>query len=242
MLPNKFFGENLCCVALNEDRCSHYHNLLAFEISFGLISYKPARKPRLTPLMKAKRLVLAKEKHGAWTSEDCSEVMFSYKCTLKQFVVRKMNIRRPVGKRFQARYTVSSMTHPPSQLVWRTFSKSDSAGLCFLPPGCTVNSFRYVELLKEKPEIHMNTHQCIVFVRDGAPCHHSKALKQFLAENSLATLDWPGNSPDLNSIENLWETIESKIAKKQPSTVGALNQVVKEIWVKELSKFYVVRN
>jgi len=33
---------------------------------FGLKSYKPARKPRLTPAMKAKRLAFAK-KHQDWT-------------------------------------------------------------------------------------------------------------------------------------------------------------------------------
>ena len=52
-----------------------------------------------------------------------------------------------------------------------------------------MNSSRYVELLKEKLEIHMIIHQCTVFMHDGAPCHCSKAVKHFLAENSLAILD-----------------------------------------------------
>ena len=35
--------------------------------------------------------------------------------------------------------------------------------------------------------------------------HYLKAVKQLLAENSLATFDQPGSSPDLNVIKNLWE-------------------------------------
>ena len=63
-------------------------------------------------------------------------------------------------------------------------------------------------------------------MHDGAPCHRSKAMKQFLAENSLATLVWPTCSPDLNPIENLWTIIKNKIADKQPLSAGALDQAI----------------
>ena len=51
-------------------------------------------------------------------------------------------------------------------------------------------------------------------MHDSAACHFSKAVKQLLAEKSLATPDRLGNSPDLNPIENLKETINSKVADK----------------------------
>ena len=44
----------------------------------------------------------------------------------------------------------------------------------------------------------MNIHQCTVFMHDGTACHCSKADKQILAGNSLATLERLGNNPDLN--------------------------------------------
>ena len=173
---------------------------LRFE--FCLKSYKPARKPRLTSLMKSKRLAFAKE-HAAWSAEDWSKIMFSDECTLQQFAVRKKNVRRPVGKRFEERYTVSTMKHPLSQMVWGAFSKSGTAGLKFLPPGTAMNGSRYVDLLKEKLEMHMNIHRCTVFMHDGAPCHRLKVVKQFLFEKGVATLGWPENNLDLNPIENL---------------------------------------
>ena len=42
--------------------------------------------------------------------------------------------------------------------------------------------------------------------------------------------------PKPNPIEILREIINSKVADKQPSTAGGLNQVIKDIWVKESSK------
>ena len=52
----------------------------------------------------------------------------------------------------------------------------------------------------------------IVFMQDGAPCHTAKSIKTFLANESIELLDWPGNFPDLNPNENLWELVKRKIS------------------------------
>ena len=52
----------------------------------------------------------------------------------------------------------------------------------------------------------------IVFMQDGAPCHIAKSIKAFLDNKSIELLDWPGNSPDMNPIENLWELVKCKIS------------------------------
>ena len=76
---------------------------------FNLKSYKSTRKPRLTPVMKAKRLAFAK-KHRDWTIQQWSKVLFSDESIFQQFVVRKRHVRRPPGKRYtgwpKSRYTV----------------------------------------------------------------------------------------------------------------------------------------
>jgi len=43
-----------------------------------------------------------------------------------------------------------------------------------------------------------------IFQQDLAPCHCSKKVKKFLSDNNIAVLKWPGNSADVNPIENLW--------------------------------------
>ena len=49
---------------------------------------------------------------------------------------------------------------------------------------------------------------------------------------------FPGNSPDLNPIENLWAQMKDSVAEKQPSSAKALVSTIKEVWVKEISEGY----
>jgi len=128
------------------------------------------------------------------------------------------------------------MKDPPSQMIWGAISEHGAVRIFFLSPGTTMNGPRYVELLAEKLKIHMAVHNCTIFMQDGAPCHRSKVIKTFLAENRIKVLDWPGNSSDLNPIENLWTNMKNKVAEKRPSSAKDLVKVIKEVWVKEISQ------
>ena len=133
------------------------------------------------------------------------ESAFLRRSTFQQFTVRKNHIRRPVGERFNAKYTISTpVKHPPTQMIWGAISANGTAGSYFLKPGTTVNGAKYAELLRDKLPTHTAIHQSLIFMHDGAPCHRSKIVKQFCTENHVKILDWPGNSSDLNPIENLW--------------------------------------
>ena len=84
----------------------------------------------------------------------------------------------------------------------------------------------------------MNVHNCNIFMQDGAPCHRSKIVSEFLKEKKIKVLDWPNNSLDLNPIENLWEVLKNKVADKQPSSAKDLEDAIKEVWICELSPAY----
>ena len=169
---------------------------------FNLKAYKPAKKPRLTPSMKAKRYAFAKE-HLNWTTEQWKKVLFSDESTMQQFTSHKHFVRRPVGTRYEDHYTIQTMKHPSSIMVWGAMSAYDTAGLYFLQPGTTMNGAKYLNLLKEKLDIHMVVHNCEIFMHDGAPCHRSKIVKNYLEDKNVDVLSWPGNSLDFNPIENL---------------------------------------
>ena len=97
-------------------RISHMTVSRRLSKEFNLKSYQPAKKPRLTAAVKAKRLQFANN-HQHWTAEQWGKVLFSDESTFQQFVVLKRHVRRPTGKRFDERYTIPTVKHPPSQMI-----------------------------------------------------------------------------------------------------------------------------
>ena len=101
-----------------------------------------------------------------------------------------------------------------------------------------MNGAKHAELLKDKLPTLMAVHQLLIFMHDGAPCHQSKIVKQFLTENHIKILDWPGNSSDLSLIENLWFKMKDLVSQKHSGSSSELVKVIKEVWVKEISGEY----
>ena len=52
-------------------------------------------------------------------------------------------------------------------------------------------------------------------------------------------MDWPGNSTDMNSIENLWNVMKNKVAKKDASSIPKLKTAILEMWTKDFSTSYL---
>ena len=84
----------------------------------------------------------------------------------------------------------------------------------------------------------MNVHQCDIFMEDGAPCPKLNIVTNFSKSKKIQVLDWTGNSPDLNLIENLWVVLKNKVSEQQPSSLKHLENVMKTVWTRELSSEY----
>ena len=74
-------------------------------------------------------------------------------------------------------------------------------------------------MLEDKFVIHMGIHECTTFKQEGPPCHSSKFVSDFLEKKNIKTLDWPGNSPNLNPIENLWAILKDNVADSIPQVL-----------------------
>ncbi|KAG0728835.1 Transposable element Tcb1 transposase [Chionoecetes opilio] len=55
----------------------------------------------------------------------------------------------------------------------------------------------------------------------------SLAVKNFLKEHKINVLEWPGNSPDLNLIENAWSHMKKKVQASRPSNIKDLQEALK---------------
>ena len=51
----------------------------------------------------------------------------------------------------------------------------------------------------------------VILMHDGAPCHRSRRVQDYLDGPGIEVLPRLGNSPDMNPIEGLWKTLKDKI-------------------------------
>jgi len=196
---------------------------------------RPARKPLLNEVQRKRRLAFCR-KYCKWTVDHWKKVLFSDECTFQQFGAYVSWVRRPAYCRFLSKYTISTMKHPASIMVWGCFSWHGRGRLYFVPKGRTVNSKVYQEILQEKMLPCMDSHQTTIFQQDNAPCHTSKAMQTFFRQTKINVLEWPGNSPDINPIENLWLIMKKKVASRHPKNIEDLKTAIKEVWVKEVAE------
>ena len=66
-----------------------------------------------------------------------------------------------------------------------------------------------------------------IFQQDLAPCHSFRKVKTVFQKYKLNVLEWPGNSPDLNPIENLQAITKSQLQKLDCTTMSKIIEAIK---------------
>ncbi|GFX94525.1 transposable element Tcb2 transposase [Trichonephila clavipes] len=154
---------------------------------------RPARKPKLTLAMKAKRMNWAKQWHDKdvdfWRS-----VCFSDESTFEILQNKAQFVRRRRGEKFHSDCAVQTVKHPTKIMIWSVISGKGTGRLL-------------------KLEEWFPNGEAYIFMQDGAPCHTTRSIKAVLTEQNIPLLDWSGNSPDMNPIENIWELMKREVAK-----------------------------
>lgn len=159
--------------------------------------------------------------------------MWSDKSTFQLVRGASKVVRRPsTVSRYDPQYTVKTIKHPDSVMIWGCFSgEKGRGGLYFLPKNVTMKGANYIDVLRGHMLPFYQIHSCELFMHDGAPAHRSRAVKTFLNQQNIEVLDWPGNSPDLNPIENAWNKMKNDLAKSRPTSIVTLKETLKKMWL-----------
>lgn len=201
-------------------------------IEAGRFARKPISKQLLTPAMKKKRLNWAR-KYQSWTAQDWKKVVFSDETHFLVQGFRPTFVRRSVGEPIREQHLIQKVKHPQKQMFWGYFTSGGPGSL--VPVEGMMNSKKYISVIERKLVPMMQTFAGGVgfFQQDLAPCHTSKLTKKFFQEQKITVLDWPGNSPDVNPIENLWSIVKRRVSAMDCSTKKTMIENVINVWFRD---------
>ncbi|GFU54649.1 transposable element Tcb1 transposase [Trichonephila clavipes] len=112
-------------------------------------------------------------------------------------------------------------------MVWGCISSHGVEGLHIVSG--SVKAMDYIEILQNKllPAARdLFGNQSWIFQDDNALCHRAKVVQKWLKDHTVNRMNSPGQSPDLNPIENLWFKIGYETSKKKPSNKRELIEAI----------------
>ena len=163
------------------------------------------KKPYLTGKQRQRRVLWAKDR-VAWNVVKWSGIVYSDGCIIQTYhVSNRLRIRRTSSERNNPLCSQPIMRHGPKIHVWDCLSYYGTGILRRITGN--INALKYTtEMIHDIYVVG----QCFVFPQrsfnfqhDMAPPHRAKFTKEFLRKKKVEALPWPGNSPDLNPLENL---------------------------------------
>ena len=189
------------------------------------------KKPLLTKKQRRARRNFARN-YRDWGLNEWREVLWSDEATFFVSDSKGKRVWRAPGADPLTENLISANVKYPSYLmVWGSFGYGGKGDLVILPRNETVNKEVYYTLLNLHLESSFESSKTSIFQQDGAPAHTARLLKEWFADASIDVIqDWPGNSPDISPIENLWAIMKSRMRNLDTSSLPKLEDAIRKTW------------
>ena len=211
--------------------------------------YKIRKVPKLTEKQRQHRLQFAMARRH-WTIDDWRNVLWTDESPYEIFHPPNPQNDRVWTDDAANVPTTATVKYPLKVMVWGMMSYRALSELHVVPQKQSVNSEYYIsEILSKTCADALNRRAArgnvlqrrllpdmstAVLMQDGAPAHTAVATQQWCRDNLQAFWskeEWPGNSPDINPIENLWSILQDEYDKLPPSTsIPSLTRNLKRAW------------
>lgn len=141
-------------------------------------------------------------------------------------------VRRRPSERYTEECVARNVKHPPAIMIWSCITAEGTGPLYFVDG--TMNQTQYKHVLET---VLFPFHRSLgsedkpyTYMQDGASCHRAKSIRTLFEEQGVPLLSWPGNSPDLNPIENVWSALKHSVYTLPNPTKDILKENIRKIW------------
>lgn len=177
--------------------------------------------------------------HRHWTVEQWRRVIWSDESPFTLSYNRRTRVWRCAHEKWKPFALRGTLKHDQKINVWGCFAAHGVGNICRIEGIMVKEMYRDIlmhelspSVLKLFPRVD-NVAPQYMFQQDNDPKHTAKLVKDFIADWEIPMLDnWPGQSPDLNPIENLWSTLNESIKDRSCSNLEELFEVIKTGWEK----------